>query len=121
MSDNVKKTDYGYEIKWANTESYYSKILVFEHPGTKTPMTFHKEKTKTWFVNSGNFRLRWVNTKDGALYEHDLKEGSVFHVPALMPTSIECMLVGSSIAETGTIDDPNDDYKINSGTSTSKE
>jgi hypothetical protein len=53
MNDNVTKTEFGYEVLWANTEHYCSKILVFEHIGSKTNMSFTKDTTKSWFVNSG--------------------------------------------------------------------
>ena len=112
MNDNVTKTEYGYEVLWANTEHYSSKILVFEHIGSKTNMSFTKNTTKSWFVNSGQLRIRWIDTETGKLYENDLNEGSVFHVPPLMPVSLECLYAGSARAETATKYDPKDVYHI---------
>jgi len=99
MKDNVKKTDFGYEITWIVTEAYTGKILVFENPGVKTPMLFHKEQTKSWFINTGRFRMRWIDTKDGKLYQSDIQEGSVFHIPQNMPHSIESLSAGASISQ----------------------
>ena len=47
MNDNVTKTEFGYEVLWANTEHYSSRILVFDHIGSKTNMSFTKETTKS--------------------------------------------------------------------------
>jgi len=98
--DNVKQTDYGYEIIWAITKDYCSKILAFENPGVKTPMQFHKETEKSLFVNNGVFRIRWINTETGQLFEQECKEGNVFHVPPMMPVSIESLSAGASITQT---------------------
>ena len=97
---------------WTKTDCYYSKILVFENPGDKTPMLFHKERIKSWFVNNGMFRLRWIDTKDGKLYEKEMKQGHVHHIPELTPHSLECLSAGSAMAETGNNDNPSDIYKL---------
>ena len=36
MSNNVNRTEYGYEITWAETEQYTSKIMVFEKANANT-------------------------------------------------------------------------------------
>jgi hypothetical protein len=101
MSNNVNKTDYGYNISWANTDNYSASIMVFDNP-SKTNLEFHKTKQKTWFVNNGLFKIRWIDTNDGKLYEKEVKEGSVFHVEPLMPVSLESIIPGSSITEVST-------------------
>ena len=111
MSNNAKKTDFGFEVTWAATSNYCGKILVFERP-CKTSLNFNKEKQKTWFVNSGNFRVRWVDTKDGKLYEKDIAEGSVFHVEPLMPVSLEALSSGASLTEIGTPDVKDDTFCV---------
>ena len=47
MTDNVKQTDYGYEVVWTNNEHYCSKILVFEEENKQTRLHFHKNKHKS--------------------------------------------------------------------------
>jgi uncharacterized RmlC-like cupin family protein len=96
--NNIEKTSYGYVITWIETEFYISKILVFEKAGAKTPIHFHKEITKSWFVNSGNFKLTWISTKDGQLYEKEFGEGTVFHVPPCTPCGLEALVDNASIS-----------------------
>lgn len=112
MSDNVIKTEFGYEITWTDTDQYCGKILVFERAGNKTHMHMHRNSTKSWFINSGTFRIRWIDTKDGKLYEHDVKEGSVFHVPPAMPCSLESNITQGSVTEVSNKNYRVDDYFI---------
>ena len=121
MKDNVVKTDYGYNITWAKTDSYTSKILVFEHIGNKTPIFFQSNTEKSWFVNNGMFRVRWIDTKSGKLYENQIQEGSVFHVQKNMPVSLESLQAGASISQTANIDDPNDFYCVIPGNNIEEE
>lgn len=113
MNDSVIKTDYGYEIVWADLDTYCGKILVFEHTGSKLPLHFHKERFKSWFVNAGTFRVQWVDTTDGKVYAKELPEGSTFHVPALMPVALECLADNSAMAEAGNSNDSKDVYRLN--------
>jgi hypothetical protein len=113
MKNDIAKTEYGYEIVWANTNTYSGKILVFETAGAKLPLHFHQQRSKSWFVNAGKFRVQWVDTQDGKCYAKELPEGSTFHVPALLPTSLESLVPNSAIAETGTNQIANDIYRLN--------
>lgn len=112
MNEAVRNTNYGYELLWADTEYYNCKILIFNLPGSKTPMHFHKDTTKSWFVNGGRFRVRWIDTVDGNLYEKDIEEGSVFHVPALMPVGVEAMTADASLSQVSNQDPDKDYYQI---------
>ena len=55
--DNDLKTDYGFDIVWAKKEDYGSKIMVFSN-NNKTDFVFHKNTEKTWFINSGKFKIK---------------------------------------------------------------
>lgn len=112
MKDNVVKTDFGMEITWADTEDYCSKILIFEKQGSLIPLHFHKSKKKSWFVNSGSFRVQWIDTADGKIYAQDLVEGSVFHVNLLQPVSLESLSNNSVIAETSNAVSAEDFYRL---------
>lgn len=112
MSDSTMKTDYGMDLMWADHRDYACKILVFEKAGARTSMFFHKEREKTWFCNAGKFKLRYIDVKDGAMYEAELEEGKVFHVPALMPTQLEALLDNSSVTEASSGIDPYDIYHV---------
>lgn len=114
MSENsVVQTEWGYEIVWANTESYCGKILVFEKSGKRMPLHFHKSKSKSWFVNAGKFKVQWVDTSDGKIYAKELPEGSVFHVPALMPAMLESLMDNSAMAEVSSSITEEDLFRLN--------
>lgn len=99
MNDPVINTEYGCQAVWADTENYKCMILIFKSPGLKIPLHFHKETEKSWFVNSGKFKVRWIDTNDGNLYEQQMTEGSVFHVLPLTPVEIEAETVEASISQ----------------------
>jgi uncharacterized RmlC-like cupin family protein len=111
--DNVIQTEYGYDIIWADTEYYCSKILVFEKANQKTSLHFHKTKNKSWFVNAGKFSVTWIDTVDGKSYAKELPEGSTFHVPALMPVLLESLANNSAMAETANNNVLDDIYRLN--------
>lgn len=113
MSESVTNTNFGYQLMWANTEDYNCKILIFNLPGAITPMHFHRDTTKSWFVNSGRFRIRWIDTTDGNLYEKDISDGNVFHVPALMPVSIESLSADATLSQVSNRDPDLDYFHIN--------
>lgn len=92
--DNVKQTTYGYEITWVSEETYGGKILVFDKI-TKTDFWFNSKTEKCWFVNSGEFLFKWVDTNTGQLFEKQAGEGVTFISKPLMPCAIECKAVGS--------------------------
>lgn len=113
MSDNtVIQTDWGYEIVWATTDSYCGKILVFEKANKRMPLHFHKNKSKSWFINAGKFRVQWVDTKDGKVYAKELPEGSVFHVPELMPAMLESLSDNGAVAECSSVSSDDDVFRL---------
>jgi len=111
--NNVIKTDYGYDVVWADNEYYCSKILVFEEEGAQTRLHFHKDKHKSWFVNAGKFEVQWVDPKDGKAYSKELPEGSIFEVPALLPVTLKSLVDNSAMAETSNNNNPEDYYRLN--------
>ena len=110
--NNVIKTDYGYDVVWADNEYYCSKILVFEKTDQQISLHFHKDKHKSWFVNAGKFEVQWVDPKDGKAYSKDLPEGSVFEVPALLPVKLKSLSPNSAIAETSNNNNLEDYYRL---------
>jgi len=113
MGESVTTTDFGYQLMWADTDDYNCKILIFNQPGDITPMHFHRDTNKSWFVNAGRFRIRWIDTTDGNLYEKDVVEGNVFHVPTLMPVSIESLSASATLAQVSNQDPDLDYFHIN--------
>jgi mannose-6-phosphate isomerase-like protein (cupin superfamily) len=113
------KKGWGYELIWATNDKYCGKILVFEKAGNKFSMHFHKEKDETWFINTGRFKLRYIDTQTAVLHEKELKEGDVWHNPPLLPHQIEALEDGSSLTEVSTPDSVEDNYRIFPGDSQS--
>jgi hypothetical protein len=112
---------WGYEIIWASNEQYCGKIMCFTRKNAKFSMHFHKNKDESWFVNEGNFKLRWIDTQNATLLEKELKPGDTWRNSPLMPHQLECLSDFGSVTEVSTADDPNDNYRIIRGDSQSKE
>ena len=108
---------WGYELIWASTDKYCGKIMFFEKEGAQFSMHFHREKEETWFVNTGKFKVQWIDTKTAVLYEKELKEGDVWHNPPLQPHRLICLQGSSSITEVSTADSVEDNYRVAPGDS----
>ena len=108
---------WGYEIIWASNDKYCGKMMIFEKPGAKFSMHFHREKDETWFVNAGQFMLRYIDTKTAILHEKLLKQGDVWHNPPLQPHQLEALQPNSMVFEVSTPDSVEDNYRIMPGDS----
>ena len=106
------KKGWGYEIIWATNDQYCGKIMVFEKAGSKFSMHFHKHKDESWFVNSGKFLLRYIDTQTATLKEKVLTEGETWRNPPLLPHQLEALVAGSMIFEVSTPDSVEDNYRI---------
>lgn len=106
---------WGYEYIWATNDKYCGKILHFNKAGSKCSMLFHKEKDKTWFVNAGKFKLRFIDPKTAELHEEILEQGNIWHNPPLLPHQLECLEDHSIIVEVSTPDSIEDNYRIEPG------
>jgi len=113
----VVQKGWGYEMIWATNDKYCGKIMVFNREGAKFSMHFHKDKEETWFVNSGHFKVRYIDTKDAMVYEKELKEGEVWHNPPLQPHQLICLSKEGSITEVSTPDSVEDNYRVGPGDS----
>jgi quercetin dioxygenase-like cupin family protein len=108
---------WGFEIVFSNTEKYCGKILVFHKKGSKTSMIMHKEKDKSWFVNSGQFRVLLIDTQTSQLQEKILNEGDVCRCLPMKPHQLEALVDGSMIFEVSNSEVENDDFRIAPGDS----
>ena len=113
----VDKKGWGYEMIWATNDLYCGKIMVFTREMAKTSMHFHKEKDESWFVNSGSFKLRYIDTSTALVMERVLNSGDTWRNPPLMPHQLEALEAGSSITEVSTPDSIEDNYRIAPGDS----
>lgn len=114
--NGLVKKGWGYELIWATNDKYCGKLMVFEQAGRKFSMHFHKEKDETWFVNSGRFLVKWIDTKDASLKQQELKEGDTWHNPPLQPHQLITVVPGT-ITEVSTADSVEDNYRVYPGDS----
>ena len=108
---------WGYEIVWANNEKYSGKLLVFERAGAKTSLVFHKEKSKSWFVNAGKFKVTFIDVATGEVKQAELAEGQTADFGPLGPHQIEALVPNSMIFEVGTADHVEDRFRLAPGDS----
>jgi hypothetical protein len=108
---------WGFEIIFANNDKYCGKLLVFERAGAKTSLVFHKEKRKSWFVNAGKFRVKYIDVATGEVKEAVLEEGKTADFAELGPHQIEALTPNSIIFEVGTADYVEDRFRLAPGDS----
>lgn len=106
---------WGHELIWATNDKYCGKMLHFK-TGSKFSMHFHSVKEETWYVLTGSFIVRWIDTVDASEYEKALTEGDVWHNKPLMPHQIICTQEGT-IIEVSTPDSVEDNYRVRKGDS----
>lgn len=106
---------WGSEDIWVTNDNYCSKFMNFIS-GAKFSMHFHAEKEETWYVMSGRFLVRWIDTKDASIHEKILNVGDVWHNDPLVPHQLECYSAGT-ILEVSTPDSVEDNYRVMPGDS----
>ena len=111
---------WGYEIVWANNDKYCGKLLIFERAGAKTSLVFHKEKAKSWFVNAGKFKIKFIDVSTGEIKEAVLEEGQTADFGQLGPHQIESLVANSIIFEVGTGDYVEDRFRLAPGDTQTK-
>lgn len=114
LNGRVEK-GWGSELIWATNDKYCGKMMNFNQ-GAKFSMHFHREKDETWYVQSGKFIVRWINTGDASQREDILNEGAVWHNPPLLPHQLICIEAGT-IIEVSTPDSVEDNYRVMPGDS----
>jgi streptogramin lyase len=111
---------WGFELVFANNENYCGKLLVFERAGAKTSLVFHKDKSKSWFVNAGKFKITYVDVATGEMKQSELGEGQTAIFAQLGPHQIEALVANSIIFEVGTADYIEDRFRLAPGDSQTK-
>ena len=109
------KKGWGSELIFATNDKYCGKLLKF-NTGAKFSMHFHSEKDETWYVLSGQFIVRLIDTKTADVQEQELSPGDVWHNPPLLPHQIICLEEGTLI-EVSTPDSVEDNYRVGKGDS----
>ena len=106
---------WGHELIWATNDKYCGKLLKF-NKDAKFSMHFHAEKDESWYVLSGKFTVKYIDTSDAEVYEKKLNQGDVWHNPPLLPHQLICIEAGT-IIEVSTSDSVEDNYRVVPGDS----
>jgi mannose-6-phosphate isomerase-like protein (cupin superfamily) len=114
LSGYVKK-GWGSEFIWATNDKYCGKLMEF-NAGAKFSMHFHKEKDETWYILSGKFVIKLINTNNASVSETKLYPGDVWHNKPLEPHQLICIEAGTVI-EVSTPDSVEDNYRVMPGDS----
>lgn len=111
---------WGFELVFANNDKYCGKLLVFERAGAKTSLVFHKDKAKSWFVNAGKFKVKFIDVATGEVKEAFLEEGQTADFGQLGPHQVESLVANSVIFEVGTGDYVEDRFRLAPGDTQTK-
>ena len=106
---------WGHELIWATNDQYCGKMMHF-NTGARFSMHFHREKEETWYVQSGQFVVRWIDTKTAEQHEQELEQGDTWHNPPCMPHQLICLQEGT-VVEVSTPDSVEDNYRVQPGDS----
>lgn len=106
---------WGHEFIFATNDKYCGKLLQF-NKDAKFSMHFHSEKDETWFVLSGKFLVKWIDTRTAETYTQELKTNDTWHNPPLLPHQVICLEAGTLI-EVSTPDSVEDNYRVGKGDS----
>ena len=106
---------WGHELIWATNDRYCGKMMHF-NTGARFSMHFHREKEETWYVQSGKFVVKWINTDTAEQKEQELNAGAVWHNPTCMPHQLICVEEGT-VVEVSTPDSVEDNYRVFPGDS----
>jgi mannose-6-phosphate isomerase-like protein (cupin superfamily) len=106
---------WGEEIIIHNSEDYCGKILRFKE-GAKFSFHFHHKKRETWFIHSGDFTLKWIDTKNATKHEHNLIKGMIVEIERGDPHQLIAHSAGE-IFEVSTQHFDDDSYRIEKGDS----
>ena len=106
---------WGSETIFASNDLYCGKLLNF-NKGAKFSMHMHKDKDETWYILSGKFVVKTIDTTNADILAHPLEKGDTWHNPPMLPHQLLCLEAGS-IVEVSTPDSIEDNYRVEKGDS----
>lgn len=112
---NLVEKGWGHELIWATNDLYCGKLLRFKQDA-KFSMHFHAEKDESWYVLSGKFIVKYIDTINATINEKELFAGSTWRNPPLLPHQLICIEEGD-IIEVSTPDSVEDNYRVMKGDS----
>lgn len=111
----VVKKGWGHEIIFVNNDLYCGKILHF-NTGAKFSMHFHLLKKESWYVYSGKFLFKYINTQNADIIETYLNVGDTLTNEIGQPHQIICLEEGD-LFEVSTHHHDTDSYRVMKGDS----
>jgi len=109
LEGSIEKA-WGQERTFVSNSNYCGKLLKF-NTGAKGAMHYHAIKEETWYVLSGKFKVRTINTQTAQQVELLIQEGNTWTNSPLVPHQLECIEEGVVI-EMSTVEDLTDTYRI---------
>lgn len=106
---------WGEELIIENNELYCGKLLIFK-AGCKFSMHYHMIKDETWYVETGEFIYRWIDTETADIHEQILKPGDIVRQLPGQPHQLEALTDGK-IFEVSTQHFDEDSYRVWKGDS----
>jgi mannose-6-phosphate isomerase-like protein (cupin superfamily) len=113
--DGVVEKGWGSEVIFATTDKYCGKLLNF-NTGAKFSMHFHYEKDESWYVLTGKFIVKVIDTSNASQHDILLEPGNTWHNKPLLPHQVICLEEGT-IIEVSTPDSVEDNYRVLPGDS----
>jgi len=117
IHNRIVPKKWGKEIIVHNDNEYCGKLLVFNE-SAKFSMHFHMLKKETWYVQEGEFLLKYIDTKDATIHEKELTCGMVVEINRGQPHQLIAKTAGI-IFEVSTQHFDNDSYRVWKGDSQS--
>jgi len=84
--------------------------------GAKFSMHFHYEKDESWYVLTGKFIVKVIDTSNASQHDILLEPGNTWHNKPLLPHQVICLEEGT-IIEVSTPDSVEDNYRVLPGDS----
>lgn len=106
---------WGEELIIQNNELYCGKLLIFK-AGCKFSMHYHMIKDETWYVETGEFIYRWIDTETADVHEQKLVPGNIVRQLPGQPHQLEALTDGK-IFEVSTQHFDEDSYRVWKGDS----
>jgi mannose-6-phosphate isomerase-like protein (cupin superfamily) len=115
ITPEIVKKGWGSEVIFVNNDLYCGKILKF-NKGSKFSMHYHLKKKETWYVNSGRFLFKYIDTSNADVKEIILEIGDSITNEIGEPHQIICIEEGD-IFEVSTTHHDSDSYRVMKGDS----
>lgn len=113
--EGVVEKGWGNEVIFATNDKYCGKLLNF-NTGAKFSMHFHSVKDESWYILTGKFIVKVIDTNTSEQFDIELEPGNTWHNKPLMPHQLICIEEGT-IIEVSTPDSVEDNYRVLPGDS----